>query len=498
MSELLLHALSDTFSVSSLLMVTTGILLGMVAGAIPGISATMAVAVLLPFTFGLAPVPGLMLLLGVYGSALYSGAIPAILLNVPGTPGAAATTIDGYPMAKQGKAGTALSVSLVTSGVGGIFAVVLVSLLTPYLSDFALSIGPADMFAVCLFSVLIIVSVSKGRMIKGLVSAAIGICIAMVGQDPIEGTNRLTFGMPVLISGTNFIAVMIGLFGVSEALVQYERLHKARGLVHTAAFGKVALSVKEWLHLLPSTLYSSVIGFIIGVLPGTGGTIASFVAYNEVRRVSTHRERFGSGDPRGVGATESANHASMAGALAPMLTLGIPGDAVSAILIGALRIQGIVPGPRLFTENASLVYSLFIGLVVVYALTVVIGFLGIRIWAQVLRVPARLLWPLILVLCVVGTYGIRSNVLDVYMMIGTGILGFFLMKGQFPIIPLIVGLILEPIIEESLRQALIISNGSWVFLTQPVSLIMLSLIALSFIGRAWIIMRERRRQRQGV
>lgn len=498
MNEILLHALSDTLSLSSLLMVTVGVLLGMVAGAIPGISATMAVAVLLPFTFGLAPVPGLMLLLGVYGSALYSGAIPAILLNVPGTPGAAATTIDGYPMAQQGKAGTALSVSLVASGVGGIFAVLLVSVLTPYLSDFALSVGPAEMFTICLFSVLIIVSISKGRMIRGLISAVIGICIAMIGQDPIEGTNRLTFGMPIMISGANFIAVMIGLFGVSEALVQFERIHKVRSLIHMTAFGKVALSLKEWLHLLPSTIYSSVIGFIIGVLPGTGGTIASFVAYNEVRRVSTHKERFGKGDPRGVGATESANHASMAGALAPMLTLGIPGDAVSAILIGALRIQGIVPGPRLFTENASLVYSLFMGLVLVYSFTVIIGFLGIRVWAQVLRVPSRLLWPIILVLCIVGTYGIRSNVLDVYMMIGCGILGFFMIKGQFPIIPLIVGLILEPIIEESLRQALIIHDGSWIFLTKPLCLVILGLIALTFAGRAWVMTRDRRRLRRSI
>jgi putative tricarboxylic transport membrane protein len=466
------------FTAQSLVLMLVGVLVGIVVGALPGLTATMGVAVLLPFTFALDPVPGMMLLLGLYGSALYSGSIPAVLIRTPGTPSAAATVIDAYPMAQQGRAGQALTISLVTSVVGGMVGVVMLALLAPILARFALSFGPAEYFMLSVFALTIIASLAEGALVKGFVSGLLGLAIATIGLDPIQAYPRFSFGLSELSSSIQFIPVLIGLFGVAEALTQYERLRGGADVPR--ALGRFSLSLAEWRKLTPSTLWSTVIGFIIGVIPGTGGDIGAFVAYNETKRFARGDKRsFGRGDPRGVAAAEAANNSSTAGALAPTLTLGIPGDSVTAILIGAITVHGLRPGPQLFTGRPDLVYGIFIGFFVVNALILVVGLAGTRLWIQMMRVPTRFLWPTVLVLSVVGSYALRSSSFDVLVMLLAGILGYFMLKGGYPVAPLVIGVILGPIAESGFRRAMIISGGSYDWLLQPIPLILLVLTVIS-------------------
>lgn len=470
-----------------LLLILIGVVIGLVVGALPGLTATMSVAVLLPFTFALDPVPGMMLLLGIYGGALYAGSIPAILIRAPGTPSAAATAIDGNPMARQGAAGQALSISVVASAVGGMLGVVMLGLFAPGLAAFALRFGPAEYFMLSVFALTIIATLSEGALVKGLISGLLGLGIAMIGLDPIQAFPRFALGTAELGAGIQFIAVLIGLFGVAEALTQFERLRG--GVDERPALGRFRLSLGRLRRLSPSTLGSSVLGFLVGVLPGTGGDIGSFVAYNETRRFARGEKKFGRGDPRGVAAAESANNASTAGALVPTLTLGIPGDSVTAILIGAITVHGLRPGPQLFEGSPDLVYGIFIGFFIAYALLLLLGLAGIRLWAQMMRIPTRYLWPTVLVLSVVGSYALRSNPFDVFVMLMAGVLGYFMLKGGYPVAPLVIGLILGPIAESGYRRAMIISDGSFEWLLQPIPL---ALLVMTVISLAIPLIRARR------
>lgn len=460
-----------------LALILLGLAVGLTVGALPGLTATMAVAVLLPFTFALDPVPGMMLLLGVYGGALYAGSIPAILIRTPGTPSAAATLIDGHPMAQQGQAGQALGISVVASAVGGMLGVVMLALFAPRLADFALSFGPAEYLMLSVFALTIIASLSEGMLVKGLISGFLGLGIATIGVDPIQAYPRFSFGNTQLGGGIEFIAVLIGLFGVAEALTQFERLRgSADGRTELGSF---RLGLGRLRRLVPTTLGSSLLGFFVGVLPGTGGDIGSFVAYNETRRFARGEKRFGRGDPRGVAAAESANNASTAGALVPMLTLGIPGDSVSAILIGAITVHGLRPGPQLFGGSPDLVYGIFIGFFIAYALLLLLGLVGIRLWAQMMRVPTSFLWPTVLVLSVVGAYALRTSSFDVFVMLLAGVLGYFMLKGGYPLAPLVIGIIVGPIAEAGYRRAMIISGGSYDWLLHPIPLVLLGLTLAS-------------------
>lgn len=475
--------LDAVFTLQPLLLILVGVVVGLGVGALPGLTATMSVAVLLPFTFTLDPVPGMMLLLGVYGGALYAGSIPAILIRTPGTPSAAATLIDGHPMTQKGEAGQALSISVVASGVGGMLGVVMLGLFAPRLAEFALRFGPAEYFMLSVFALTIIASLSEGRLFKGLISGLLGITIAMVGLDPIQAYPRFSFGSAQLGGGIQFIPVLIGLFGVAEALTQFERIRG--GVDERTTLGRFRLGLGRLGKLAPATIGSSLLGFLVGVLPGTGGDIGAFVGYNEVRRFSRGEKQFGQGDPRGVAAAESANNASTAGALVPMLTLGIPGDSVSAILIGAITVHGLRPGPQLFSGSPDLVYGIFIGFFVVYAAILVVGLAGIRLWAQMMRVPTRFLWPSVLVLSVVGSYALRTNTFDVFVMLGAGVLGYFMLKGNYPLAPLVIGVIVGPIAESGFRRAMIISGGSYEWLMSPIPLILLVLTLISLAIPAW-------------
>src|SRR5699024_2761707 len=336
-----------------LILTPIGVLLGVLIGAVPGLSATVGIAIFLPFTFVLDPLAGLVLLLGIYNGACYAGSIPAILLRTPGTPASAATVVDGYAMTMRGQAGRALSVSLIASVVGGLISTILMIFFAPVVADFALSFGPPEYFALAVLALAIIASLGEGSIAKGIISGAFGVMIAMVGLDGISGFNRFTFGIGDLSAGVQLIPLLVGLFGAAEAIRQIER--RLTGASGVARLGTFKVGWPRWRSLSPHMASGGLIGFIIGILPGVGGDIGGYVAYNESRRFArTHRHRFGKGDPRGVAAAESANNSAQVGGLIPTLTLGIPGNAAAAVLMGALLIQGLQPGPQLFAGSPEL------------------------------------------------------------------------------------------------------------------------------------------------
>ena len=475
-----LIGIDAVMSIQAISMIALGVAIGIVCGALPGLTATMAVALLLPITFTLDPLPGMMLLVGVYGTTLYAGSIPAILIGAPGTPSAAATLIDGYPMARKGRAGEALTVSLVASVVGGLVGAVLLALFTPQLAGVALRFGPPEYFMIAVLALTIIASVSGGKLSKGLISGMLGVAIGLVGMDPVQGFARMTFDMTELASGISFIAVLIGLFGISEALTQISRARKSKHYERPSV-GRFILG-KGWFRRLgPATGGSSLIGFFIGLLPGTGGDVASYVAYNETRRWSRKKD-FGKGNSAGVAAAESSNNASTAGSLAPTLVLGIPGDSVTAILIGALTVHGLQPGPQLFEGSPDLVYGTVFGLILVNVLMLVFGLGGIRMWARVSSTPTEMLWPAVILLSLSGAFALRLNLMDSVVALAAGALGFWLIRGGYPLAPLVIGLILGPMAESNLRLSLIINDGGFEWLARPIPIALIILIVTAMVA----------------
>ncbi|GAB3247601.1 tripartite tricarboxylate transporter permease [Arthrobacter pigmenti] len=476
---------------SVLILTVLGILLGVAIGAMPGLSATVGIAVFLPFTFTLDPLPGLVLLLGIYNGACYAGSIPAILLRTPGTPASAATVLDGYPMTRNGQAGKALSVSLVASVVGGLLATVMLIVSAPAVAEVALQFGPAEYFALAVLALTIIASLGEGALAKGIISAALGVLIAMVGLDGISGAQRFTFGVQELSSGVELIALLVGLFGAAEALFQIEHMHKEK---KAASMGSFRLKGNDLRRMAPTTVGSGVLGFFIGALPGVGGDIGGYVAYNETRRFARYdKEKFGHGEPRGVAAAESANNSAQVGGLVPTLTLGIPGNTAAAVLIGALLVQGLRPGPQLFASSPDLVYGSFIAILAGFAVLLLVGSLGIRAWAQVIRIPPALLWPIVLILSIVGSYAVRTNPFDVLVMLIAGVLGYFMLKGGFPIAPLLIGVIVGPLAEDNFRLAMIQYGGSFSWMLDPLPFVLLVLSAASLFFSLWRTNKARRK-----
>lgn len=473
--DLLLHPLP-------LLLILAGLLIGITMGSIPGMTATMTIAVLVPFTFGMNPVEGMMLLLGIYGGALYAGSIPAILIRTPGTPAAAATVFDGFPLAQMGEAGRAIGVATVASFTGGVISFILLATLSPQIAAVAIEFGSAEYFALALFGLAIIGSVSGDSLVKGLISGFLGMFLVAVGLDPMLAMPRYTFGFDMLNAGLQFIAIMIGIFGITEGLRRY-----VEGMDTTDANQRVDNLIPDMRTLRevsPVAILSGFAGTFIGALPGAGGDIASFVTYNEAKRwISNAVPPFGEGNIRGVAAAESGNNSATGGALIPTLTLGIPGDAPTAILIGALLVHGVRPGPGLFQDEQGLVFAIFIGFFLVYVGILIIGLIGARFWARLIDFPPQYLWPIIFVLCVVGSLALRGNMLDVWVMLGGGLLGYLLRSEGFPLAPMVLGMILGPIAESNLRRALAISNGSLdIFYQSEISLVIFFLTTLSLLA----------------
>jgi len=493
--EFILVALSNVFNIIHLGAIFLGILIGIIIGALPGLSATMGVALLLPLTFGMEPELGLPMLIALYCGAMYGGSISAILLHTPGTSAAAATCIDGYPMSKRGEGGRAMGFSLIASFIGGIFSAFLLLIVAPLLANICLLFGPAEYFILAVLGLTLIATLASEEWIKGLLSGSIGLFIATVGMDPMTAIPRFTFGNMNLLNGIPLIILLIGMFSVSQALklLEKDENEKITSFKDVKISGKILPRYSELIKLKNTIIRSSIIGSIVGVIPGTGGDIASWAGYNEAKRFSKKPELFGTGIPEGVVAAEAANNAVTGSALIPTLVLGIPGSSVTAVLLGGLIYHGIRPGPRFISEFGDLTYTIMISLFVANFFMLFAGILFAKVSIHITRVRGEILSPFIIVLSVIGSYAINNSMFDVILMFIFGLIGYIMMRFKFPVAPMVVALILAPMAELGLRQTLLISRGNWlVFLTKPLSLILLLLAVLS-LGSA--IYRDLKRER---
>jgi putative tricarboxylic transport membrane protein len=481
MLDMFLNGLSNIFTDPfALVMSIVGVAVGIIVGALPGLTATMGVALVLPLTFGMEPVAGLLLLSGVYFGGVYGGSITAILLKTPGTPAAAATALDGYALAQKGMAGKALGVATLSSFTGGTLSIVILMFLSPILANIALEFSAPETFALAVFGLSIIASISGKSLVKGLIAGMVGLLLAMVGLDPILGFPRFTGGIEQMVNGVPFIPIMIGLFAASEAFKSLSEMNVKEKV--KVKIEKILPSWAELRRLIPTLLRSTALGTFIGIIPGAGADIAAFVSYNEAKRFSKDKDGFGKGKIEGVSSCEAGANACTGGALVPLLTLGIPGDAVTAVMLGALMVQGLQPGPLLFKNNGDLVYTLFIGMIICYAIMLLMGLFASRYFARVVEIPREILTPIILVLCIVGSYAINNSFFDVIIMAVAGVVGYFMQKYDFPASPIVLALILGPMAESQFRRALALSNGSYdIFYTRPIPLVLLLLSAITLL-----------------
>lgn len=482
MGEILISSFLAIFEINSLVFIVLGVFLGFIFGSLPGLTATMGVAIMLPITYGMEPTTAILFLLGIYCAGTYGGSAAAILINTPGTPASAATVLDGYALAERGEAAVALRMALLASVVGGLFSAFALLLIAPQLSSFALNFGPAEFFALALFGLTMIASISGGNLRKGLIMGILGILISTVGLDPISGLPRFSFGNTYLMGGINLIPALIGLFAISEIIKKSQTAHITKD-EKLNNIEKAAESFKNLFRKYKKTMFkSSAIGTFIGAIPGTGPAIAAFLSYNEARRASKHKEEFGKGSLDGIAAAEAGNNGVTGATLIPLLTLGIPGDTVTAVMLGALVMQGLAPGPQLFVNYADIVYTIMFGLILVNLVMFVQGLFAVRVFAKIKSVPINLLLPILLVLCFIGSFAINNTVFDAKIMLLFGLIGYILPKFGFPVTPMLLGIVLGPIAETSFRQALAISDGSWmIFVTEPISLVFVLLSIFSIL-----------------
>lgn len=472
-----------------LLLTAAGTFAGIYIGAIPGLSVTMAVSILISFTFKWEVNSALALISGIYLGGVYGGSRSAILLNIPGAPSAIATGLDGYPLAKRGEAGTAIGLTTVVSVVGGFVGILALAVAAPAVASLALKFAPRDYLMLAIWGILLVGSLSGGSLAKGIFAGALGVLIGSVGLDPMTAEARFTFGSLQLTAGISYVAAMIGFFGVAEVLCQ---LHELKLKAIKQDVSKILPSWSLLRKYMPLTLRTSSIGVVVGALPGAGGDIAALMAYDHAKRTVKHPSRpFGEGAYEGLVAPESANNAAVGGAYIPMLTLGIPGDAVTAVIIGAMYIHGLKPGPMLMVETPHLFWFTVGSLTLANIFLLVFGLSGIRLFAKIVETPKAILLPLILVLSAVGAYAINNNPVDVYWMLGFGVLGYFLKMYGFQVGPVILGMILGPLMDKSYRQAMISAEGNPVqfageFFTSPLSLVILIALVLTIASQsAW-------------
>jgi putative tricarboxylic transport membrane protein len=469
-----------------LLLVGIGTFAGIYVGAIPGLSVTMAVSILISFTFSWDVYPAISLMIGIYMGGVYGGSRTAILLNIPGAPSAIATALDGYPMAQRGEAGTAIGVTTVMSFIGGFIGIGVLALAAPFVADFALRFQPRDYMLLAVLGILLVGSLSQGSLVKGIFAGALGIAIGAVGRDPLTFAERFTFDFQLLEGGISFIAVMIGMFGVSEALLQ---LHHVDKDAVRQKISRIVPSLATVRKHLPLSLQTSSIGVVIGALPGTGGDIAALMAYDHAKRVTRNPERpFGDGAMEGLVAPETANNAAVGGAFIPMMTLGIPGDAVTAIMIGALFIHGLNPGPMLMIDQPDMFWFIVGCLVMANVFMLIFGLTGIRLFTKIVEMPRSVLIPLIMLLSIVGAYAVNNSITDVYWMLAFGVFGYFMRHYGYPLGPVILGVILSRLLDDNWRRAIISERediGQFfvgVF-TSPLSLVLFVSVILIFVSQ---------------
>lgn len=463
-----------------LLALLGGTIIGYIIGAMPGLGPSLGVALLVPFTYGVDPVVAMVGLVGLYMAAEYAGAVTAVLLNTPGTAAAVATSWDGYPMAKRGEAAWALHVSIISSGIGALLSAILLIGTAVPLSEFALRFGPPEYFALALFGLSLVTSLGGSSVLRGLLALFLGIAIAVIGMDPITGVPRFAITSD-FFEGIPLVPMLLGLYAVSEALYMLEG---STTKTLKVAIGNVwSLHVSRYRPLIGTILRSSGIGYFVGVIPGAGASIASLISYGSAkRRNGTKEPAFGEGNPAGVAASEAANNAAVSGALAPLLALGVPGSATAAVLIGALMIQGIQPGPMLFVSNPEIPYSIFASILIGTPLMVIVGLLGARLWVKVTAVPQSLLAALVIGVSIVGAFASTNSMFPVYVTLVFGIIGYVLRKLDIPTAPIVLALVLVPMAESNYRRALVVADGSHtVFFLSPISLILLLAAASSFL-----------------
>ncbi len=461
-----------------------GVAVGIAFGCMPGLSVNMGLALLFPLAFTFHGIGGILMLLGIYCGAIYGGSISAILLKTPGTPASVATTLDGFPMATRLKQpGRALGLSTMASTFGGVFSTICLILLAPQLAKIALQFSKPEYFALAVFGLSIITSVSSGSVVKGIMGGLIGLFLATVGIDDMSGTIRFTLDTTYLLGGVSFIPVLIGVFAFAQVLGSVEEYyHHTRGEQHMA-IDRVLPSLADIKRVFATLVRSSCIGTFIGCVPGTGGDIASFVSYDQAKRWSKNGKNFGNGEPEGIVASEAGNNSVSGGAFIPVLTLGIPGDGATAIMMGALMVQGLQPGPLLFVEKAPDVYAIFIGLLLANLIMGLLGFSLIRLFVKVVNVPIQILLPIIVMMTFVGTYSYNNSINDVYLMVASGFIGYFLNKLGFSMSAIIIGIILGGMAEQNFVGSLIMSDGSFsIFFERPLCLFFLAAAALSLLS----------------
>ena len=489
MLENLYQGLLFVASVESIAAALLGLAAGILIGALPGLTATMAVAVLTPFTFFMEAVVGIPFLLGVYKGAIYGGSIPAILINTPGTAAAAATALDGNALARKGQGRRALEMSLYASVIADLLATIVLIMVAGPLAAIAIKFGPPELAMLFAFSLTMIAAVSGNSLVKGLISAALGILLACVGLDPMSGYQRFTFGVTDLIAGVSLVPLLIGMFALSEILIQVEN----RGTHYKAEDpGRARATLLDLQHSLPTILRSTGIGTFLGALPGLGAEISCWIAYGVAKRRAKRPEDFGKGSIEGVAAAEAGNNAVCPAALIPMMVFGIPGDTITAVLLGAFMAQGLLPGPLLFVNHGEVLYGLFVLLLVTNVMLLVFGYFSIRHIARIIMIPQGLLLPSVTALCFTGAFAVNSSFFDVLIMVVGGISGYFMRKTGIPIPPLVISMLLAPRFENALRQSLILSDRDFsIFVTRPISAAITALLVLSLFALAWRALRPR-------
>ncbi len=478
----LLESFSLGFSVllgwKPILVIVAGVIVGILAGAMPGLSPSTAVALLVPFSYTMSPTLALILLTSIYIASNYGGSITAVLINTPGTPSAAVTAMDGYPLTRKGQAGKGLGVALVASTVGGAIGVAILILFAVPLARLALKFSPADYCALALFGLATVASMSRGNVLKSLVAILFGLMIKNIGIDPISGVERFTFGSDQLYDGFTLIPALIGLFAVSVVFAKMESWTGVPRIMEKV--DNKLPSLKEFIKIKMTILRSSVIGTVIGIFPGAGATIAAFISYDMAKKASKTPEEFGNGSLEGVAAAEAANSSSVGGALVPLLALGIPGSATDAVLLGAFMLHDLVPGPMLFQDHPDIVYGIFSALIVANIIMLVIGIYGNRFFIKVVSVPEAIMYPLILAIAVIGSFAVSGSLFDVAACIGFGVIGWLFKRYGFPVAPIVLGIVLGKMVEENFRRA-VMMDGYSIFYTDKLAFIVLIISFLSFV-----------------
>ncbi len=481
--DLFFDGVEQLLQLSNFVAMNVGVFLGMIFGAIPGLTVILCIVLFLPFTYSMGATQSFMFLLGMYCSGGYGGSISAILIKTPGTPHATATMLDGYPLSQRGQTRKALNLALYASTFGGIFSAVVLLFLAPQVSAFAQQIGTPEYFLVCVFGVTIIAGVSGKTLTSGIMAGALGLFISTVGLDPMSSSTRFIFNNINLYSGFSLVICLIGLFALSEVLRKSENVSQITGSVFHHERKKLnTLTQSDYKRVARPAIFSSLIGVIVGIIPGTGASMASFLSYDRVKSMSKHPEEFGNGSIEGIVAAETANNAVTGATLIPLLTLGIPGDGAVAIMLGALMINGLTPGPKLFVDHGATMYAIMIGLIFVNIFMFLQGRYLTRLFARVIKAPIAVLTPIIVIFCFAGAYSVNTSLFDIFVSIGFATVAYILHKLNIPVIPILLGLVLGPIMEENFRRAMILSDGSWsIFVSSPIDIGLLILIVLSVV-----------------